>query len=95
MPANDVAGALFVSDTPLANITGAFDIVVANILAEELVRMGPDLVQRVGLGGVLVLSGILAEKEEVVTSGFAGYNLELLEITREAEWSCISYLREL
>lgn len=92
---NHIEGDVTVTTLPLKDVAGSFDIVLANILAEELVRMGSDLVQKVGLGGGLILSGILTEKEDLVTSGFTGYNLALLEITRDAEWSCISYLREL
>ena len=42
----------------------------------------------------LILSGILTEKEELVRDGFAPFPLSLVEITREAEWSCLTYRRE-
>jgi len=83
-----------VTSEPLANITGTFDVVLANILAEDLVRLGPELVGKLREGGVLVLSGILSEKEELVTSGFSPFPLTLVEVTRSAEWSCIAYRRE-
>jgi ribosomal protein L11 methyltransferase len=82
-----------VSSAPLESISGRFDIVVANILAEELVRLGKELDERVGPHGLLILSGILTEKEDLVLSGFAPYRLSLVEITREAEWSCLAYRR--
>ena len=83
-----------VTSEPLANITGTFDVVLANILAEDLVRLGPELVGKLREGGVLILSGILSEKEELVTSGFSPFPLTLVEVTRSAEWSCIAYRRE-
>jgi ribosomal protein L11 methyltransferase len=84
---------VLVSSAPLKSIPGLFDIVVANILAEELVRLGKELDERVGPKGLLILSGILTEKEELVKTGFAHYHLSLSEITREAEWSCLVYRR--
>ena len=80
-----------VSTTPLEAIPGRFDIVLANILAEELVRLGHHLVAKVAPGGFLVLSGILTEREEFVRDGFAPFPLDLAEVRREAEWSCLSY----
>ena len=91
---NRVDHAASVTDDPLAKIEGTFDIVLANILAEDLVRLGTELVGKLKKGGVLILSGILNEKEDLVTSGFSPFPLSLVEITRSAEWSCIAYCRK-
>jgi ribosomal protein L11 methyltransferase len=91
---NNVGGNVQVSSAPLESIPGRFDIVVANILAEELVRLGEELDTRVGPHGFLILSGILTEKEELVQAGFAPFHLSLVETTRDAEWSCLAYRRE-
>jgi ribosomal protein L11 methyltransferase len=77
--------------TPLKEVSGSFDVVVANILAEDLVRMAKDLVSKLRTGGFLVLSGILTEKEGFVIKGFADFPLDHVDTTREEEWSCISY----
>lgn len=82
-----------VADTPLTRVDGNYDIVVANILAEELVKMAPELVKRVSPGGFLILSGILTEKEEIVLSGFSMREITHTETTREDEWSCVTYRR--
>jgi len=91
---NGIGDAARVSCEPLADIAGTFDIVLANILAEELVRLAAELVGKLRTGGVLILSGILTEKEELVTAGFSPFPLTLMEITRQEEWSCIAYSRE-
>ena len=91
---NRVVSSVLMTDEPLEKIPGTYDIVLANILAEELVRLGKELFDRVGPRGFLILSGILAEKEELVRTGFAPFALALREITREAEWSCLTYRRE-
>lgn len=45
---------------PLQDVDGAFDVVVANILAPVLVELAPDLARVTRSGGRLVVSGILA-----------------------------------
>ncbi|HEY6839537.1 MAG TPA: 50S ribosomal protein L11 methyltransferase, partial [Geobacteraceae bacterium] len=79
------------STTPLSRVTGSYGVVLANILAEELVRLADELVARVAPGGFLILSGILAEREEFVRAGFAPFPLELAAVRHEEEWSCLCY----
>jgi ribosomal protein L11 methyltransferase len=83
--------AVHVSTTPLDAVPGTYDVVLANILAEELVRLAASLISRVAPGGFLVLSGILMEREEFVRNGFAPYPLTLAAVRHETEWSCLCY----
>ncbi len=87
---NDGLAVVSLSTTPLQEVAGEFMIVLANILAEELVRLSQELVIRVAAAGFLILSGILTEKEGFVMEGFSPYGLTLVEIRREGEWSCIT-----
>ena len=90
---NGVGDRVAVSTTPLAAVTGTYGIVLANILAEELVRLSGELVARVAPGGFLILSGILTEREPYVVQGFASAPLQLVTTRRDAEWSCLCYRR--
>jgi ribosomal protein L11 methyltransferase len=85
---NGVEQIVAASTTNLADLPGEYDVVVANILAEELVRLSALLTAKVAPGGWLILSGILTEKEEFVCAGFPG--LTLVENPRELEWSCLT-----
>ena len=62
---NGVADSLFVTQD-LAEVTGPFDIVVANILAEPLVKNARNICDRVAWHGSMALSGVLAEQTESV-----------------------------
>jgi ribosomal protein L11 methyltransferase len=77
--------------TPLEALTETYDIILANILAEELVRLAPQLTARLAQGGRLILSGILAEKEALVRSGFSAWPLEYCETRSQGEWVALLY----
>lgn len=76
---------------PLESLTENFDIILANILAEELVRLAPFLSRRLNPGGTLILSGILAEKESLVRRGFASQPLTYGRTVCAGEWVAMLY----
>jgi ribosomal protein L11 methyltransferase len=88
---NGVEKVLTASETPLAAVEGVYQIVIANILAEELVKMREQLVEKMAENGFLILSGILLEREEFVIAGFSTSLLVLDSVTREDEWCCIVF----
>ncbi len=51
-------------------LDGRFDLVVANILTNPLRVLAPLLATRVGTGGVLALSGVLAAQAEAVAEAY-------------------------
>jgi ribosomal protein L11 methyltransferase len=58
-----------VSATPLAEVDGTFDLVLANIGADVLVELAPRLEAR---GGVLLLSGLLEDRIDEVAAAYTG-----------------------
>lgn len=90
---NQLAGKISITDRPLAEIPGQFDLVLANILATENIRLADHLVKRLAPHGRLVLSGILIEQEQRVLDAFAHFPLTILATNHRDEWSCIVYQR--
>ncbi len=90
---NGVADQIDITDAPLEALTGTYDVVIANILAEENVRLAPHLLAHLAPGGSLLLSGILREKEGLVRDGFAPLALTGPEVHYDAEWCCLHYRR--
>jgi ribosomal protein L11 methyltransferase len=80
-----------VTEEALEVLSGKFDLVVANILAEENVRLKQPLFEHLAPGGWLVLSGILKEKESFVRSGFADMPLRSFPARYQDEWVCLVY----
>ncbi|MDO4292687.1 MAG: 50S ribosomal protein L11 methyltransferase [Eubacteriales bacterium] len=67
-----------------------YDIVVANILADVLVPLTPVIVHQLKKGGVYITSGIIDDKESVVTEAVKAAGLELLEVTYQGEWVSVT-----
>ncbi len=67
-------------------VRGRYDLVVANILAETLHEILPDLRERLRPGGCLVLSGILLEKGPPLLEAAEALGLSLLERRTDGTW---------
>jgi ribosomal protein L11 methyltransferase len=73
--------------TPLGELSGAFDVVVANVGRAAIVELAPELVRRVSPGGWLAVSGISSTQCSLV----AGFLRPLVELERRTcgEWSSV------
>jgi ribosomal protein L11 methyltransferase len=85
--------ALELSGDPPSRIPGSFDLVVANILANVLVELAPDLARRTAPGGEVVLAGVLVPQEEEVAQAFLACGLAPLPGERRGEWSLLRFRR--
>jgi ribosomal protein L11 methyltransferase len=75
--------------TDVADVPGTWDIVVANIEADVLIRLKDALVQRMKPGKLLVLSGILGPQETRVREAFVPLGVEHVETKTAGEWVAI------
>ncbi|HPX60718.1 MAG TPA: 50S ribosomal protein L11 methyltransferase [Deltaproteobacteria bacterium] len=91
---NQLSDKIECDTTPLESIPETFDIILANILAEELARLAPCLTERLKPGGMLILSGILSEKEQLVLEGFASTGLRHVRTRHLGDWVAMHYQRE-
>ena len=78
-----------ISEQPLEKLPGQFDLIVANILAEENIRLRHAFMNHLHPGGWLVLSGILKEKEQLVIDGFVDLPFEFFPSRYQDEWVCL------
>lgn len=66
-----------------------FDLVFANILANPLRRMAPDMVAHTAPGSVLILSGILNRQATGVESTYAGWGFKRQQRREIGEWTTL------
>jgi len=75
--------------------SGAFDLVLANILTNPLKLLAPLLLERVASGGALVLSGVLERQADDIKAAYAGSDARVpLSPWRTSDgWVCLSGVR--
>jgi ribosomal protein L11 methyltransferase len=67
-------------------VRGRFELVIANILAEILVEIMPDLAGRVAKGGGLICSGVLCEKRDQVLEAVRNPGFSVVEQRTDGDW---------
>jgi ribosomal protein L11 methyltransferase len=86
---NHVAERISFSGTPVADVHGPFDLVLANILPDVLVPLAPLLAARVAAGGRIVLSGILVDLADGVERVYQANGLTLRDRLDEEGWRAL------
>lgn len=92
--ANTLTDRIAASDTPLATLVPAFDVVVANITSDVLTLLAPELVRHLSPGGDLVLAGILrGDQEESIRALFTHHGLTEMARPYQDEWVAFHFRR--
>ena len=66
------------------------DIVVANLMADLVMMLSGDVPAHMKDGGVYISSGILVEKEEVVSKAIVDAGFKIVEIKEDGMWCAIA-----
>jgi ribosomal protein L11 methyltransferase len=83
---NRIGNRIRAREGSLPTSEGPFDIVLANLIASLLVRLAPDLRAELAPGGVLLASGIFADRETEVRDAFEAAGLKLTDRLAEGDW---------
>ena len=69
----------------------AYDVVVANILADVIIPLVDEVPVHLKQGGIFITSGIINLKEEAVRAAFAANPaFEVVEVTYQGEWVSVT-----
>jgi len=74
----------------LRGVAETADAVVANILADIILRMAHDLPRVLRPGGVFIASGIIEQRAEEVLEALKLFGLQVLEVVRQEGWVAIA-----
>jgi ribosomal protein L11 methyltransferase len=74
---------------PALSAHAPYDLIIANILAEPLTRLAPEIARALARGGVVILSGLLHWQENLVASFYRPQGLVLRETRRDGPWSAL------
>ena len=65
---------------------GKYDLICANIVADIIIRMTPDVGAYLADGGVLLASGIIAERCDDVVAAFEKHGFTVIERLTDNDW---------
>lgn len=71
-----------------------FDVIVANIVADVILPLLPFVAPLAKPGGVLIAGGIIAHREEEVTTSIGEHGFKIVDILRDGEWITLAALKE-
>lgn len=74
---------------PALTARAPYDLILANILAEPLTRLAPEIARSLARGGMLALSGLLRWQENLVLSFYRPHGLVLRHTRRDGPWSAL------
>ena len=69
------------------------DIIVANLMADLVIRLAPAAADQLKAGGVFISSGILDIKEDIVSESIKEAGFEIKELLSDGEWRAIAAVK--
>lgn len=66
--------------------TEKYDCITANIISGVLIMLAPSIARHLAYSGIVILSGILAEQADEVTTGMRNSGFVLVETYRDDKW---------
>ena len=74
---------------------GRYDFVVANIVADVIIRLLPDVGDYMTAGGQMIVSGIISPRADEVRAAIAANGFRVVEERQENDWLAILIERDL
>jgi Ribosomal protein L11 methylase len=78
---------------PRGTLPGTYDLILANILADPLIALAPDIARALVPGGVTVLSGLLNRQAAPVIATYRAHGFALVNHRRLAGWSTLTLVK--
>lgn len=69
---------------------GTYDVICANIVADIIIRMMPDVGELMDENSVILASGIIVERSEDVINAFVSHGFEIVERIDENGWCALA-----
>ena len=77
----------------IAEAKGEYDFVCANIVADIIIRMAPDVGAHMKKGGLLVVSGIIERQAEDAKAALLAGGLTLIDSLEENDWNSFVFTK--
>jgi ribosomal protein L11 methylase PrmA len=87
--ANGLDAQVGIEATPLSEVTGSFDLILANLTASVQLRLADALLPRLAVGGELIVSGLLGRQQEEMASFWQTKGVEVVNRYAEGKWRAL------
>lgn len=88
---NKVDGKIeFICGDLAEKVTGEFDLIVANIVADVIIRLTKDIKTFLKKGGAFIASGIIDSREKEVVDAVRACGLNITRIVRDKGWVALT-----
>ncbi|MCR5452046.1 MAG: 50S ribosomal protein L11 methyltransferase [Lachnospiraceae bacterium] len=87
------SGDITVDEELTKKVGSGYDVVLCNILADIIVGMLPKISAAVKKGGILITSGIINFKEEMIKEALIKEGFEIKDVLYDGEWVSITGVR--
>ena len=92
---NQIPVPIHLSDTPVGEVEGSFDLLVANLILHVIQELVPQFSRLLEPHGWLILSGLLKDQVEGVWGALREYGLEPERVLYQEEWACSLAVKKL
>ncbi|MEN8135265.1 MAG: 50S ribosomal protein L11 methyltransferase [Thermodesulfobacteriota bacterium] len=90
--ANNLSDQIEADSTDLDELSGPYDLIMANIIHNTLVEMAPTLARLLSSDGILIMAGILkGEQAENISDIYSNNGLIRQKEQSSGEWSALSF----
>lgn len=83
----------FIKDSLGNHINGSYGLIFANIVADVIIEYVHHIISNLGDYGVVIVSGIIDEREQDVLDAITGAGLGVLERKTDGGWVCLACRR--
>jgi len=91
---NEVEDRIEILSSDIAGYKGKFNLIVANLTANTLIKMRSHILKMVVPGGYVVASGIIDQNTEAIEEHFATKEVAIHDIKSEKEWFCYTFKKQ-
>lgn len=69
---------------------GGYNVVMANIVADIIMRLNPDIKEYMSADGIYIISGIIMPRADEVKASLDKYGFEVIEFITENDWCAMA-----
>jgi ribosomal protein L11 methyltransferase len=85
---NNVNERLSVRQGEITKLSETFDLIVANITANAVIKLRPHLTRLLNPNGYIILSGIIEQEKNDIQQHFPADSYPVHQLLQEREWIC-------